>query len=1047
MLEETYLVTKIRKRDGRIVDFDSNKITEAIWKAAQSVGGKDRSIAEKLTKEVVKRVNEKFAGKIPTVEDIQDIVEKVLVENGHYKTAKAYILYREQHRQLREVKNLLLDVGNIVDSYIAQEDWRIKENANATWSFSGLLWHITGTVMAYYALNLVYPKEIAKAHIEGDFHIHNLSMSLAGYCAGWSLRQLLHEGFNGVPGKVESSPPKHLRSALGQMVNFIGTLQNEWAGAQAFSSFDTYLAPFVRADRLSYTEVKQAIQEFVFGINVSSRWGGQTPFSNITLDLTVPEDLKNEHVTIGGKITDDVYGDFQDEMDMINKAFMEVMLEGDAKGRVFTFPIPTYNITKDFDWHSENAELLFEMTAKYGLPYFQNFINSDLKPSDVRAMCLDAREEILFRNSGKIKRLPIKEVVEKYKAEDFDEEGWAECKKEKNLEILSLNPQTLKMEWVPVKRFLRILDSKAVEITTEDGKKAVFSLKHPVAVYTPEGIKMKFAQEIQKGEYILTLKKANKNVLSKEYQKIDDIALNEDLAKILGYFVANGNYIFENRKESHFSAPQGIQITLRSDDRENLNEIKSLIKKVFNQECKEKKDPRYNTCYLYIHNAELARKLYKAGFKKYGRLPQILFNSPISVIQSFLKFYFKSNGYEKRKEIHLNDLELSRDLVLLFSLIGKSVTCKVRKKSQRIYLQHAYTEGSLKIKNSDIYLAKVKKVKIRKYKELREFYDVELERNHLFLHSLGQISFNCCRLQLNLKELRNKTGALFGAGESTGSIGVVTINMPRIGYLSKDENEFFERLDRFMYLAKQALEIKRKVVSRNMDAGLLPYTKRYLGSLKNHFSTIGLVGMNEACLNFLGISIAEEEGKKFALKTLDFMRKKLIEFQEETGHLYNLEATPAEGTAYRLAKIDKKYYPEIITAGSSIPYYTNSTHLPVEYTDDLWFALKHQEDLQVKYTGGTVFHVFLGESPTSEETRILVKKIAENFRIPYFTITPTFSICPNHGYLKGEKSICPICNSPSEVYSRVVGYLRPVKDWNAGKQEEFKERKKFKVEL
>jgi ribonucleoside-triphosphate reductase len=311
----------------------------------------------------------------------------------------------------------------------------------------------------------------------------------------------------------------------------------------------------------------------------------------------------------------------------------------------------------------------------------------------------------------------------------------------------------------------------------------------------------------------------------------------------------------------------------------------------------------------------------------------------------------------------------------------------------------------------------------------------------------GDVRAMCCRLQLNLKELRNKTGALFGAGESTGSIGVVTINMPRIGYLSKDENEFFERLDRFMYLAKQALEIKRKIVSRNMDAGLLPYTKRYLGSLKNHFSTIGLVGMNEACLNFLGVSIAEEEGKKFALKTLDFMREKLIEFQEETGHLYNLEATPAEGTAYRLAKIDKKYYPEIITAGNSIPYYTNSTHLPVEYTDDLWFALKHQEDLQVKYTGGTVFHVFLGESPTSEETRILVKKIAENFRIPYFTITPTFSICPNHGYLKGEKSICPICNTPSEVYSRVVGYLRPVKDWNAGKQEEFKERKEFKVKL
>ncbi|MBS7655885.1 ribonucleoside triphosphate reductase [Candidatus Bathyarchaeota archaeon] len=1101
MLEEktdhAYNVTKIRKRDGRIVEFNPTKITEAIWKAAQSVGGKDKSIAEKLTKEVIKRVNEKFAEKIPTVEDVQDIVEKVLVENGHYKTAKAYILYREQHRQLREVKNLLLDVGNIVDSYIAQEDWRVKENANATWSFSGLLWHVTGTVMAYYGLNLVYPKEIAKAHTEGDFHLHNLSMSLAGYCAGWSLRQLLHEGFNGVPGKVESSPPKHLRSALGQMVNFIGTLQNEWAGAQAFSSFDTYLAPFVYADRLNYVEVKQAIQEFVFGINISSRWGGQTPFSNITLDWTVPEDLKDEHVTIGGELKKNVYGDFQDEMNMINKAFMEVMLEGDAKGRVFTFPIPTYNITKDFDWDSENAELLFEMTAKYGLPYFQNFINSNLHPSDVRAMCLGAKEEILIRNSGKIQRLSIKEVVEKYKAEDFDEEGWAKCKKEKNLEVLSLNPQTLKVEWAPVKRFLRILDSKAVEITSEDGKKALFSLKHPVAVYTLEGIKIKFAQDIQKGDYILTLKKANENVLSKEYQKIDNLTLNEELAKILGYFVADGNYIFENRKGyTHFGEPRGIQITFRSDDKENLDEIKSLIKKVFNQECKEKKDPRYNTCYLYVYNAELARKLYKAGFKKYGRVPQILFNSPISVIQSFLKFYFKGDGYERRKEIHLNDLELSRDLVLLFSLIGQPVTYKIRKKSQRIYLQHvnsklkkgfnwlsnpilaeripgwmvtttkvpglgksrtvgiltlekydAHTKESLRIKNSDIYLVRVKKVKTRNYKKLREFYDIELERNHLFLHSLGQISFNCCRLQLNLKELKNKTGALFGAGESTGSIGVVTINMPRIGYLSRDENEFFERLDRFMYLAKQALELKRKIVSRNMDAGLLPYTKRYLGALKNHFSTIGLVGMNEACLNFLRVSIAENEGKEFALKTLDFIRGTLIEFQEETGHLYNLEATPAEGTAYRLAKIDKKYYPKIVTAGDSVPYYTNSTHLPVEYTDDLWFALKHQEDLQVKYTGGTVFHAFLGESPTSEEVRILVKKIAENFRIPYYTITPTFSICPNHGYLKGEKPKCQICNAPSEVYSRVVGYLRPVKDWNAGKQEEFKERKEYKITL
>ncbi len=683
-------VTKIRKRDGRIVDFDPEKIVNAIFKAAQAVGGRDRVLAEKLAMEVVKIVNEKFEGKIPTVEDVQDIVEKVLVENGHYKTAKAYILYREEHRKLREIKSLLLDVGNIVDTYISQSDWRVKENANAGYSLSGLLWHATGTVMAYYALNYIYPREVAKAHIEGDFHLHDLCMSLAGYCAGWSLRKLLLEGFNGVPGKVESKPPKHLRSALGQMVNFIGTLQNEWAGAQAFSSFDTYLAPFVYYDRLNYKEVKQAIQEFVFGVNASSRWGGQTPFSNITLDWMVPEDLKDQNVIVGGELKPETYEDFQDEMDMINRAFIEVMTEGDAKGRVFTFPIPTYNITKDFDWNSENASILFDMTAKYGLPYFQNFINSDLSPSDVRAMC--------------------------------------------------------------------------------------------------------------------------------------------------------------------------------------------------------------------------------------------------------------------------------------------------------------------------------------------------------------------CRLQLNLAELKKKTGGLFGFGESTGSIGVVTINMPRIGYLSKDDDEFFERLERLMYLAKVALEVKRKLVERNMNNGLLPYTKRYLGTLDFHFSTIGLVGMNEACLNFLGVDIGDKEGHRFALKVLDFMLDIIKEYQVETGHLYNLEATPAEGASYRLARIDKKKYPKIITAGEKVPYYTNSTQLPVNYTDDLFWALKHQEPLQCKYTGGTVFHIFLGEAlEDGEEVKLLIRRIAERFRIPYYTITPTFSICPNHGYLKGKFSKCPSCGARTEIYSRVVGYLRPVQDWNAGKQEEFRQRIGFRI--
>lgn len=686
-IEKTF---KVRKRDGRLVDFEREKIADAIWKAARAVGGHDKETSEKLADEITEILQEKYKKRAPTVEEIQDCVEKVLIEGGHAKTAKAYILYREEHAKLRDSRKLLLDSQQIIRDYIAKEDWRVYENANAAYSYSGLLWHAAGTVMAYYGMNQVYPPEIAQAHMNGEVHIHDMSGSICGYCAGWSLRQLLHEGFNGVPGKVECKAPKHLRSAVGQMINFIGTLQNEWAGAQAFSSFDTYLAPYVRADKLTYEQTKQAIQEFVFNMNVASRWGGQSPFSNVTLDLTVPEDLKEQHVTIGGDLKKETYSDYQNEIDIINKAFIEVMIEGDAKGRVFTFPIPTYNITKNFNWHSEISDKLFEMTAKYGLPYFQNFINSDLKPSDVRSMC--------------------------------------------------------------------------------------------------------------------------------------------------------------------------------------------------------------------------------------------------------------------------------------------------------------------------------------------------------------------CRLQLNLKELRrNVTGGLFGSGESTGSVGVVTMNLPRTAYLARTKEKFFEKLEQSMYLAMRSLEIKRKVVEHNIEKWLLPYTKRYLGNLNNHFSTIGLVGMNEACLNLVGKDIASPEGKKFAIETLDFMREKLKEFQTDTGHIYNLEATPAEGTSYRLARIDKKTYPEIITEGKKEPYYTNSTILPVGYTDDIFFALKHQEPLQTKYTGGTVFHTFLGENIGGKQAMLLVKKICNNSKLPYITLTPTFSICHDHGYIKGEKHSCPTCKKPTEVYSRVVGYLRPVKDWNRGKQEEYQDRKVYNI--
>jgi len=683
------VINKIRKRNGKIVDFDQEKITEAIWKAAKSVGGRDRNLAQSLSGEVVEIIQEKFAEEIPGVENIQDIVEKVLIETGHATTAKAYILYRRQHETLRKLSSTFLEVEKIVSDYLSQIDWRVRENSNIGYSMSGLLMHVAGSVISNYTLDRIYPMEVADAHRNGDFHLHDLYFGLSGYCAGWSLKQLLYEGFNGVPGNIESNPPKHLDTALLQMVNFIGTLQNEWAGAQAFNSIDTYLAPFIRKDSLNFKETKQAIQKFVFNLNITSRWGSQTPFTNLTFDWMVPDDVKSEPVIIGGKLLDETYEDYQKEMDIINKAFLEVMMEGDRDGRPFTFPIPTYNLTRDFDWGSENARILFEMTAKYGLPYFSNFINSDLNPSDVRSMC--------------------------------------------------------------------------------------------------------------------------------------------------------------------------------------------------------------------------------------------------------------------------------------------------------------------------------------------------------------------CRLRLDLRQLdRNITGGLFGSGDSTGSVGVVSINMPRLGYLSKNKEEFFKRLNYLMILAKDSLETKRKIVEKNMQAGLLPYTKRYLGTLKNHFSTIGPIGMNEACLNLFGKGIDSSEGKEFALKVLSFMRRSLSDFQEETGHIYNLEAVPAEGTSYRLARIDKKKYPDIITAGEGVPYYTNSTLLPVNKTDDLFSALRHQEPLQTLYTGGTVFHTFLGERMSSGASCArLLKKILYNTRMPYVTITPTFSICPDHGYIVGEHPLCPQCGKKAEVYSRVVGYFRPVSNWNEGKQEEFKQRQEY----
>ena len=687
---------KVRKRSGKVVGFDIEKIKGAIIKGFESVDKKyDENVIDFLALKVTSEFEPKINDNIVNVEDIQDSVEEVLSKAGYTDVAKSYILYRKLHEKMRNMKSTMLDYKDVVNSYINVTDWRVKENSTVTYSIGGLILSNSGAITANYWLSEVYDEEIAQAHKNAAIHIHDLSM-LSGYCAGWSLKQLIKEGLGGVPGKITSSPAKHLSTLCNQMVNFLGIMQNEWAGAQAFSSFDTYLAAFVKADNLDYHSVKQCIQSFVYGVNTPSRWGTQAPFTNITLDWTVPNDLAELNAIVGGKEMDFKYKDCQKEMDMVNKAFIEIMIEGDANGRGFQYPIPTYSITRDFNWaETENNKLLFEMTAKYGTPYFSNYINSDMEPSDVRSMC--------------------------------------------------------------------------------------------------------------------------------------------------------------------------------------------------------------------------------------------------------------------------------------------------------------------------------------------------------------------CRLRLDLRELRKKSGGFFGSGESTGSIGVVTINLPEIAYLAKDEKDFYARLEKLMDISARSLKVKRNVITKLLEEGLYPYTKRYLGTFNNHFSTIGIVGMNEAGLNakWLRADLTDPKVQKFAKEVLNFMREKLSDYQEEYGDLYNLEATPAESTSYRFAKHDKKNYPDIITAAKEgeTPYYTNSSHLPVGFTGDMFEALDVQDELQTLYTSGTVFHTFLGERLEDWKTTAdLVRKIAENYKLPYYTISPTYSICKNHGYIKGEVYKCPECGEETEVYSRITGYYRPVKNWNDGKSQEFKCRKEYTME-
>ena len=687
---------KVRKRDNSLVDFDLSKISDAMVQAFEAQNRQyNMNIIDFLALKVTADFEPKITNDAINVEAIQDSVEEVLVQAGYADVAKAYILYRKLHEKMRNMQSTVLDYQQVVDNYLKINDWRVKENSTVTYSVGGLILSNSGAITANYWLSEIYDEEIADAHRSADIHIHDLSM-LTGYCAGWSLKQLIQEGLGGVEGKITSAPASHLSTLCNQMVNFLGIMQNEWAGAQAFSSFDTYLAPFVKVDNLSYEQVKKCIESFIYGVNTPSRWGTQAPFSNITLDWTVPADLAELPAIVGGKEMDFNYKDCKTEMDMVNKAFIEVMIEGDANGRGFQYPIPTYSITKDFDWsETENNKLLFEMTSKYGTPYFSNYINSDMEPSDIRSMC--------------------------------------------------------------------------------------------------------------------------------------------------------------------------------------------------------------------------------------------------------------------------------------------------------------------------------------------------------------------CRLRLDLRELRKKSGGFFGSGESTGSVGVVTINMPRIAYLAEDEEDFFKRLNKLMDISARSLSVKREVITKLLDEGLYPYTKRYLGTFANHFSTIGLIGMNEVGLNakWLGNDMTHKETREFTKKVLNHMRERLADYQEKYGDLYNLEATPAESTTYRFAKHDRKKYPDIITAAKEgeTPYYTNSSHLPVGCTADIFDALDMQDELHTLYTSGTVFHAFLGEKlPDWKAAANLVRKIAENYELPYYTLSPTYSVCKDHGYLIGEQVKCPICGGKTEVYSRITGYYRPVGNWNDGKSQEYKDRKLYDIE-
>lgn len=1090
-------IKQVKNRDGLINKFDANRIHNAIFKAFTTTDEGNEEMVTKVLEKVLFILNKRFGKReeIPTIENIQDIVEESLILLNCVETAKNYILYREQRRRIRESKLATNEAVDIVDQYLKKLDWEVKENSNTTYSLQSMNVYISSYVSKKYWLNKIYPPEIRKASRDNFFHIHDLG-TIGAYCCGWDLYDLLKIGFKGVPDKIQSKPAKHFRTVLGQVVNYFFTLQGEVAGAQAFSNFDTYIAPFIRYDRLNESQIKQALQEFLFNCNVPTRVGFQTPFTNITLDLKCPGFLKDMPVVIGGELQKETYGEFQMEMDVFNRILCEVFTEGDASGRVFTFPIPTYNITKDFEWNNPAFDGIWRMTAKYGLPYFSNFINSDMSPDDARSMCIDKNEEILIKQEGVIKKVKIGDFIESLNVK-FDRDGWAE--NNYNIEALSFNPNNYKIEWSKITNFLKKEKDEVYEIVSSDGKVTKISSDHLVAVYERDGVDYKKAKDLKLNDLLLTTRKADM-VLNNNDTMFGEYALDNDLAFFMGIFMADGVYIRDSRKQfSSYNKPKGIQISFNKNQTDLIDKVSSIVKNKFDKNLKIVIDKRFeNTVNGIFNSRSICENLENNGLYKYHKVPVVLFNSKKEIIQSFLDGFFSGDGYEKRKEIHINDDMLAKELVWLYTLIGIPVTYKKRSNSQVIRLQHtnnnvlklgdilynrvpnctvlkskkqpfynntclvcktsiekhdAFTDESWKILTSDMAIVKINKINVVK-KIKNVFYDIELARNHYFIHSMGQITHNCCRLRLDNRELYKRGGGLFGANPKTGSIGVVTLNLPKIAYLSKTKKELFKTLRKYMDLAKASLEIKRKTVEDLTEKGLYPYSRFYLQDVKklrgsywaNHFSTIGLVGGHEMAMNFIGEGIDTKSGQKFIKEVLDFMRDVLVEYQKD-GSLYNLEATPAEGTSYRLARIDKKEFSDIATSGTEdVPYYTNSTQMPVDYSDDLFEVLDVQDSMQTKYTGGTVLHGFIGEEIMDYHSiKSLLKTVFTQYKLPYLTVSPTFSVCPIHGYIAGEHHICPKCvvEQKCEVYSRVVGYIRPVNNWHDGKRQEFKDRVTF----